>query len=43
MATLLDSLDWSLAKLADKSDLSYETIKNLYYGRIENPIMQRKN
>ena len=40
MATLLHNLDWSLTKLADRSDLSYETIKNLYYGRIENPRIE---
>ena len=33
MAILLDNLDWSLAKLAEKSDLSYETVKNLYYDQ----------
>jgi transcriptional regulator with XRE-family HTH domain len=40
MTLLLNNLDWSLAKLADKSDLSYDTIKNLYYGRIENPKIE---
>ena len=40
MTLLLNNLNWSLTKLADKSDLSYDTIKNLYYGRIENPKIE---
>ena len=40
MTLLLNNLDWSLAKLADKSGLPYDTVKNLYYGRIENPRIE---
>ena len=40
MTLLLNNLDWSLARLADKSDLPYDTVKNLYYGRIENPKIE---
>ena len=40
LAILLDITGWGLQELANKSDLPYDTVKNLYYGRIENPRIE---
>lgn len=40
LAILLDITGWGLQELANKSDLPYDTVKNLYYGRIDNPRIE---
>ena len=40
LAILLKITGWSLQELANRSDLSSDTVKNLYYGRIDNPKIE---
>lgn len=37
---LLENKSWSMSELAEKSNLPYETIKNLYYGKTDNPRLE---
>ena len=38
--TLLEITGWNLTELSKRSDVAFDTIKNLYYGRIENPRIE---
>ena len=38
--TLLGITGWNLTELSKRSDVAFDTIKNLYYGRIENPRIE---
>ena len=40
LAILLKITGWSLQELANRSGLPFDTVKNLYYGRIENPKIE---
>ena len=40
LAILLNITGWGLQELAKRSGLPYDTVKNLYYGRIENPKIE---
>ena len=37
---LLEVTDWSLSELSNRSNLPYDTVKSIYYGRIENPRIE---
>lgn len=38
--TLLEITGWNLTELSKRSNVSFDTVKNLYYGRIENPRIE---
>ena len=40
LAILLKITGWGLQELANRSNLPFDTVKNLYYGRIENPKIE---
>ena len=40
LAILLKIKNWGLQELANKSNLPFDTVKNLYYGRIDNPKIE---
>ena len=40
LAVLLNITGWGLQELSKRSGLSFDTVKNLYYGRIENPKIE---
>ena len=40
LAILLKITGWSIQELANRSNLSSDTVKNLYYGRIDNPKIE---
>ena len=40
LAILLKITGWSLQELANRSGLPFDTVKNLYYGRIDNPKIE---
>ncbi len=37
---LLEITDWGLQELSNRSGLPYDTVKSIYYGRIENPRIE---
>lgn len=40
VSVLLEITGWSLQELANHSNLPYDTVKSIYYGRIENPRIE---
>ena len=40
LVTLLGITGWNLQELSRRSDVAFDTVKNLYYGRIENPRIE---
>ena len=38
--TLLEITGWSLTELSKKSGIAFDTVKSIYYGRIENPRIE---
>lgn len=40
VSILLEITGWGLQELANRSNLPYDTVKSIYYGRIENPRIE---
>ena len=40
LSILLEITGWGLQELANRSNLPYDTVKSIYYGRIENPRIE---
>lgn len=40
LVSVLHNRDWSVSDLADKCDIPLDTLKNVYYGRSDNPKLE---
>lgn len=40
LENLLEVTGWTLQELSERSGLPYDTVKSIYYGRIENPRIE---